>query len=72
MSKSEAQRVNAIYGSIAVKRGPIRSLQCTFLHKGGSTVFVESSAKPFFDSNSKFVGYRGVTKNTDKVHTLES
>ncbi len=65
MPQDEASRVKAIFKSLATggRARPLRLLENTNLHKDGRTVFLETSANPFFDSQGVFRGYRGIDRD---------
>ncbi len=65
MSPNEAARVKAIFNAMAAggKPLPIRFLENANLHKNGSTIFLETSGNPFFDSQGAFRGYRGIDRD---------
>ncbi|MBU0665321.1 MAG: PAS domain S-box protein [Proteobacteria bacterium] len=63
MPPAEGQRVAEIFAEIFKKQQPLVALENTSLHKNGRLVVLESSGVPFFDSNGKFAGYRGVDRD---------
>ena len=63
MPPDEAERVAALFASIAAKREPFRYLVNTNLHKDGHLVFMETSGTPVFDSNGDYRGYRGMDRD---------
>ena len=50
MSPDDAERVAAVFSSIATKREPLRDLAKTNVHKDGRLVFLETGGMPIFDS----------------------
>ena len=63
MPPDEADRVKAIFSTLAAESKPLRLLENANLHKDGRTVFLETSANPFFDSQGVCKGYRGIDRD---------
>ncbi len=63
MSGDEAERVKRIFGPIAAYRKPFTCLENYNLHKDGHPVVLETSGVPFFNSDGKFLGYRGIDRD---------
>lgn len=63
MPLGEAQRVGAIFSEILRQRKPINALKNINRHKNGRLVVLESSGSPFFGSDGKFAGYRGIDRD---------
>lgn len=63
MPPDEAARVKGIFNDIAARGKPLRLLENVNLHKDGRTVFLETSANPFFDSQGIYRGCRGIDRD---------
>ena len=63
MPPDEALRVRAIFNTIKAENKPLRLLENANLHKNGRTIFLETSAAPFFDSQGVCRGYRGIDRD---------
>jgi PAS domain S-box-containing protein len=73
MPADEAERVAALFASIAATREPFRYLVNTNLHKDGHLVFMETSGTPVFDSNGDYRGYRGMDRDiTERKQAKEA
>jgi PAS domain S-box-containing protein len=51
-------------------RQPFRDFMFSTTHGDGSTIYIQSSGKPFFAANGDFLGYRGVS--TDVTATVRA
>jgi two-component system cell cycle sensor histidine kinase/response regulator CckA len=71
MPPNEAERVAAVFSSIAAKREPFRDLANTNVHKDGSLVFLETSGMPVFDSSGSYRGYRGLDRDITERRRAE-
>ncbi len=59
----EVERISSIFQDFVSSRKAIVSLENICRHKDGRAVVVETSAKPFFDTEGKLIGYRGVDRD---------
>jgi PAS domain S-box-containing protein len=63
MPADEAQRVGGLFRDIVDSREPFRGLENTNLHKDGRLVVLETSGVPFFDTDGRLCGYRGIDRD---------
>ncbi|MCU0515949.1 MAG: PAS domain S-box protein [Oscillatoria sp. Prado101] len=63
MPPEEAFRAANICGPIFAQQQPFSCLENTNLHKDGRRVVLETSGVPVFDSEGKFLGYRGINRD---------
>ncbi|HRP75343.1 MAG TPA: PAS domain S-box protein [Rhodocyclaceae bacterium] len=67
MPPEEAGRVHALAEVARARRLPLVGIENVNLHKSGRRVILESSGQPYFDSEGRFLGYRGVDREiTDR------
>jgi PAS domain S-box-containing protein len=71
MPPEEADRVFRIFNNIAASPQPLNCLENLKLHKDGHPVVIETSAIPIFDSDGKFYGYRGISRDITKRKEIE-
>lgn len=78
VDKDEAQKVEEFLRQIFGNRSPIINLEVKCLHKTGSSVFLETSAMPFYDHEGRFQGYRGIDRDitarkmaSAEIHSLQ-
>lgn len=71
MPDSEGERVGGIFGEIAEKRQPFRSLENVNVHKDGHLVVLETSGVPFFDERGDLLGYWGVDRDITERRNME-
>ncbi|GFO69516.1 hypothetical protein GMLC_30950 [Geomonas limicola] len=70
MPDAEAKRIGAIFAAIAARQEPFFRLENTNRRKDGRLVVLETSGVPFFDSQGRFCGYRGMDHNiTERKQT---
>ncbi len=73
MPPEEAFRAANIWGPIVAQQQLFSCLENTNLHKDGRLVVLETSGVPVFDSEGKFLGYRGINRDiTQRVRVLEA
>ncbi len=60
MPPSEAERVASQFRFIAKSRKPFKNLESLNVHKNGTDIMLSSSGVPFFDSDGRIRGYRGI------------
>ncbi len=63
MPPEEAERVIAIFGSLAADQQPIPLLENVIIHRDGHRLIMETSGTPFYDQNGSFCGYRGIDRD---------
>ena len=67
MDPDEAERVGELFASIAAEGRPLVALENVNLHRSGRRVVLETSGRPFFDSEGNLKGYRGIDRDiTDR------
>ncbi|MEA2029960.1 MAG: PAS domain S-box protein, partial [Campylobacterota bacterium] len=71
MPKIELQRVLPIYQKAFEDKKPIKELLNATRHQKGDTLYFLVNAKPFYDDQGDFIGYRGVSKDISKEVHLE-
>ncbi len=71
MSPDDAERVAAVFSSIATKGESFRDLANTNVHKDGRLVFLETGGMPIFDSSGNYHGYRGVDRDITERRRAE-
>ncbi len=62
MPAEEVERVGKIFQGIVARREVFHDLENSNIHKNGSTVVLETSGRPIFDSKGTFCGYRGIDR----------
>ncbi|MDD4870889.1 MAG: PAS domain S-box protein [Kiritimatiellae bacterium] len=60
-----------IHNKIFKSRKPFVHVLYRCLHKNGSIIILEGSGVPFFDSNGRFKGYRGINRNITERKRME-
>jgi len=69
MPEEEAERVGADFQRCVASQLPISALENRNLKKDGSTIILETSGVPRFDTRGRFAGYRGIDRDiTDRRH----
>ncbi len=63
IAKGEARKWLKRFKEINAKSMPFFGLEITYLHKNGSPVIFETSGIPLFDSEGKFRGYVGISRD---------
>jgi len=56
--------------TIALKR-PFSSITCTLLHKDAHEIVIESCGLPVFDSENRFEGFRGISRDISSLRHQE-
>jgi PAS domain S-box-containing protein len=59
----EVERISTIFRTCVEAQEPIIALENICRHKDGHPVVVETSGRPFFDSQGALAGYRGVDRD---------
>ena len=76
MSEDEAKRIVEVYGEIAFNQKAFSKLINVCIRKDGSQIHTETSAKPLYDEDGIFLGYRGIdfdrTREISKELDLET
>jgi PAS domain S-box-containing protein len=63
MPPAENERVASIFDPIMTQHAPFRGLENTNQHRDGRLVVLETSGVPFFDTDGRFLGYRGIDRD---------
>lgn len=63
MNPKEAEHLREKLAPIARAHKPISLLETTMYRKNGTPIIVEVSAKPVFDAEGKYLGYRGTDRD---------
>ncbi len=71
MSKKESKRVSETFAEIVKQEQHIIDIENTNIHKNGSIVVLETTGVPFFDSDNKLLGYRGIDRDITKRKIIE-
>lgn len=73
MPPDEAEFMAKVFRSIALaqKRFSFSCLENKNIHKDGHQVILETSAVPFFDSDGRFRGYRGIDRDVTGRREVE-
>ena len=67
----EANRIYHLLKGQFAESKSIDLIEIRQTHEDGSTVFLESSGKPFFDDSGKFLGYRGAYRDITERKRIE-
>ena len=62
----DVPRFDALFRAVREERRPVRFLENTNVRKDGTYVYLETSAVPFFDSQGRLAGYRGMDRDITK------
>ncbi|RLD68630.1 MAG: hypothetical protein DRI95_02430 [Bacteroidetes bacterium] len=71
MPAGEKERVSKVFDEIIKQNKPIDKVENTNIHKNGKLVVLETSGMPFFDSNNKLLGYRGIDREITEYKKSE-
>lgn len=71
MPKEEAERLSEWFIEIEAEHHPIVQKENINLHKSGSERVMETCARPFFDENGNYQGYRGVDRDVTERSTYQ-
>ena len=66
MPPEEAERIGNVYHKLFVDRAPIVNLENTALSKDGRPVRLLTNGVPVFDSEGRFMGYRGADRKIEE------
>jgi two-component system cell cycle sensor histidine kinase/response regulator CckA len=72
MPPDEAEHTGAIVRGIMADRRPFERMENTALHKDGRRVVLETNGVPFFDTNGKLLGYRGIDRDITERRQVEA
>lgn len=70
MLPEEAKRMEEEFRVIIESQQPFARLENTMLHKDGRLVVLESSGVPFFDTDGRLLGYRGIDRDVTEQKRL--
>jgi PAS domain S-box-containing protein len=71
MPPDESERVASIFDPIMTQHAPFRDLENTNQHRDGRLVVLETSGVPFFDTDGRFLGYRGIDRDISERKRAE-
>lgn len=71
MPKDEMERIYEHFMSIIKEGKTMNKLESVHVHKNGEKIMFETSGMPFFDSNGKILGYRGIDRDITEKKELE-
>ncbi len=72
VSMQDLERITALFANAKKGERSFSEIECSYRHKNGTTVVLESSGIPIFDQNGNFTGFRGYERNiTDKKQLEE-
>lgn len=71
MSPEEARQTSEVFKQRAAQREPFKWLKSKCFRKDGRMVIVETSGVPYFDTNGKFLGYKGVDRDVSERRWTE-
>ncbi|MDP2030874.1 MAG: EAL domain-containing protein [Thiobacillus sp.] len=63
MPAQEARHIASTFRDIAESKRPFSGLENTNLHKDGHEVILETSGVPIYDSERRYLGYRGIDRD---------
>lgn len=72
MPPEVAKRASEEYAPYASCAKPFLHIENPHVHKDGSTVILETSGVPLFDSDGAFVGHRGINRDITKRKEIEA
>ncbi len=71
-TEEDIERITTIFYDAKKEERSFTEIECSYRHKEGKTVVLESSGMPIFDQNGNFTGFRGYERNiTDRKHLEE-
>lgn len=71
MPPAEAERVGALFRTIAAEKRPFSGLENINIHRDGRERILETSGAPFFDGGGNLLGYRGIDRDITKRKQAE-
>jgi len=72
VSEEDLERITTLFADAKQKERPFSEIECSYRHKDGRTVVLESSGMPIFDQHGNYAGFRGYERNiTDRKHLEE-
>jgi len=73
ISPSDTNNFNKMFGRLSEEKRLIDQFLCRFIHRDGSDLYVETSARPVFGVDGAFVGYSGISRDvTERVKAEEA
>lgn len=70
-TEEDQKRITTIFDDAKKGERSFFEIECSYRHKDGKTVVLESSGMPIFDQNGKFAGFRGYERNITDRKLLE-
>ncbi len=71
MPPKEERRIRDMFRDLLSNPGPRSYFEVIKIHKDGSLIHLESSGKPFYDTNGNLLGFRGVERNISERKQAE-
>ena len=71
MADTEVEKIRQIFEPIFAKRQSFKLLENLNRHKNGELVWLQTSGKPFFESDGTFGGYRGIDRDFTEQKTSQ-
>ncbi len=71
MPEVEKEEALKIFTDNSKHSKPIDKVENKFIHKNGEILVLETSALPFFNSNNKLLGYRGIDRDITASKKIE-
>jgi PAS domain S-box-containing protein len=71
MPRDEGERVASIFAPIMAQRKPFTGLANINQHRDGRLVVLETNGVPFFDTDGRFLGYRGIDRDITERKRVE-
>jgi PAS domain S-box-containing protein len=72
MPPDEAQEKYENFIELASRNEIVKSMEMTYIHKDGHLITLETSAVPFFSSDGKLLGYRGINRDATERKRAEA
>jgi len=63
ISPKDAEKCAAAIGRLQSRLEVVRDMQCRYLHRDGSEIWLETDAEPIFDAHGQFKGIRGISRD---------
>ncbi|MRR54930.1 MAG: PAS domain-containing sensor histidine kinase [Deltaproteobacteria bacterium] len=70
-AEEDLERITAVFYDAKKGERSFSEVECSYRHKDGKIVVLESSGMPIFDQNGKFSGFRGFERNITDRKLLE-
>lgn len=70
-AEEDQERISTVFYNAKKGERSFSEIECSYRHKDGGTVVLESSGMPIFDQNGIFAGFRGYERNITDRKLLE-